>query len=313
MLIHWQSHTWSDGCRGCGQQGGLCTQALVKGFVAIYTGPGGSQPAGTQARVLVDDNGANARIANDCNNPPLPQRPTMEQAPEPTGEVPGGMAPSDPSLWQDITIAPENRCSPYDPGDYHYPQSVEPLIVETRGGIYGPYTGTWFQGIRETDIEHIVARSEAHDSGLCAADAETRARFASDLLNLTLASPGVNRHRKVTKDVTEWLPDLNRCWFVARTLEVRQKYNLSIDRAELDAAKQVLAGCESTEIVMTAPSTVISPKVPAPEGPLDLYDDNGNRRITCVEPRAHGIAPVHREHPAYEYMQDADGDGVVCE
>ena len=31
-------------------------------------------------------------------------------------------------------------------------------------------TGTWFNDITETDIEHIVARSEAHDSGLCAAN-----------------------------------------------------------------------------------------------------------------------------------------------
>ena len=55
------------------------------------------------------------------------------------------------------------------------------------GIVYGPYTGTWFDSTSETDIEHIVARSEAHDSGLCAADEATRRRFASDLLNLTLA------------------------------------------------------------------------------------------------------------------------------
>ena len=47
--------------------------------------------------------------------------------------------------------------------------------------------------------------------------------------------------------------------------------------------------------------------------PLDLYDDNGNGRITCAEARAHGIAPVHRSHPAYPYMRDGDNDGVVCE
>ena len=29
--------------------------------------------------------------------------------------------------------------------------------------------------------------------------------------------------------------------------------------------------------------------------------------------RAHGIVPVRRGHPAYQYMNDADGDGVVCE
>ena len=40
---------------------------------------------------------------------------------------------------------------------------------------------------------------------------------------------------------------------------------------------------------------------------LALWDDNGNGRITCAEARAHGIAPVHRGHPAYQYMRDADG------
>ena len=46
---------------------------------------------------------------------------------------------------------------------------------------------------------------------------------------------------------------------------------------------------------------------------LDLYDDNGNGRITCAEARAHGIAPVPRSHPAYAYMRDGDNDGMVCE
>ena len=48
-------------------------------------------------------------------------------------------------------------------------------------------------------------------------------------------------------------------------------------------------------------------------GPLQLYDDNGNGRITCAEARRHGIAPVARSHPAYRYMNDRDNDGVVCE
>ena len=46
---------------------------------------------------------------------------------------------------------------------------------------------------------------------------------------------------------------------------------------------------------------------------LEMYDDNGNGRITCAEARAHGIAPVPRGHPAYQYMRDGNGDGVVCE
>ena len=75
-----------------------------------------------------------------------------------------------------------------------------------------------------------MAASEAHDSGLCAADRATRTRFAQDLRNLTLASPNVNRHQKSGKDAGEWFPDRNRCWFAGRVLEVKQTYGLTVDR-----------------------------------------------------------------------------------
>ena len=134
------------------------------------------------------------------------------------------------TLWRGLVVAPESRRSPYDADDYRYPQSVEDRIIAELGGVYGPYTGRWFANKRETDIEHIVARSEAHDSGLCAADEATRRRFATDLLNLTLASPGVNRNQKRARDAAEWLPDRNRCWFADRSLAVRRKYGLTIDQ-----------------------------------------------------------------------------------
>ena len=244
--------------------------------------------------------------------------PTSEPTPVATATPAPTPAQSTPQ-WRGLTVAPEDRCSDYKADDYHYSPSVEPKIVEAQGGIYGPYTGTWFDDIRETDIEHIVARSEAHDSGLCAASPQTKDRFAADLLNLTLASPSVNRHQKVAKDAAEWLPELNSCWYVDRIVKVRQEYGLTIDRAEADAIDQVLAGCESTEMVFlaqgaspTTAATPISTETPEVDA-LAMYDDNGNGRITCAEARAHGIAPVRRGHPAYEFMRDADGDGVVCE
>ena len=128
-------------------------------------------------------------------------------------------------------MAPEERCSPYDrPRDYRYPPSIEHEIVHRPGMVYGPYTGTCFASAAETDIEHIVAMSEAHDSGLCARDRAIRSRFAEDLRNLTLASPRVNRHAKRGRDAAEWLPARNRCWFAARVVEVRLAYGLTIDR-----------------------------------------------------------------------------------
>ena len=73
------------------------------------------------------------------------------------------------------------------------------------GGIWSPYTGQKFGTLKQTHIEHIVASSEAHDSGLCSADPKTRGRFAEDLANLTFASPYV-RHVKRAKDAAGWLP-----------------------------------------------------------------------------------------------------------
>ncbi|MDE0197040.1 MAG: excalibur calcium-binding domain-containing protein, partial [Caldilineaceae bacterium] len=146
---------------------------------------------------------------------------------------------------------------------------------------------------------------------------------ASDPLNLTFASPQLNRDQKVAKDVAEWLPDLNECWFVNRVVAVKRRYGLSMDPREAQAALAVLTTCPSFAMQLitpaaaetTTPSTETeqdsSPQAEA--HPLDLYDDNNNGRITCAEARRHNIAPVRSDHPAYPYMRDPDGDGVVCE
>lgn len=230
-----------------------------------------------------------------------------------------------------IPIRDEDRCAPYESDDYRYPQALEAQIMaEMDGAFYSPYTGETFDWADEVDIEHIVARSEAHDSGLCAADIFTRLAFASDPLNLTFASPQLNRDEKVAKDVAEWLPDMNRCWFVNRVVAVKRRYGLSMDPREAQAALAVLESCPSFAMVYQAPpetgsaSTSESTAASAAEGSqssdsqievdaLSLYDDNNNGRITCAEARAHGIAPVRNGHPAYEYMNDPDKDGVVCE
>ena len=86
--------------------------------------------------------------------------------------------------WRGLVVAPEERCGPYNADEYSYPQSVEPQIAGRLGGVYSPYTCTTFGELTETDIEHIVARSEAHDSGLCAASPERKSEFARDVRNL---------------------------------------------------------------------------------------------------------------------------------
>ena len=156
--------------------------------------------------------------------------------------------------WRGLIVEPENRCSPYDKSEqYPYPQSVEDEIVAQMGGlVYGPYTGRYFESDTETDIEHIVAASEGHDSGLCSASAEKRIQFATDLLNLTLAAPEVNRCRtggKCGLEAGEWIPDKNKCWFANRIIEIKGKYELSVDKAEAGALDAILVNCQSLEMI----------------------------------------------------------------
>ncbi len=219
--------------------------------------------------------------------------------------------------WRGLRVAQEFRCSEYHASDYSYPQSVEVQIIKSLKGIWSPYTGRAFKSRRETDIEHIVARSEAHDSGLCEVNVNTRRQFATDLLNLTLASPRLNRHQKRDHDASDWLPTLNQCWFADRVVRVRQKYSLTIDHREADTLDRVLESCASIALVRGGADVAERADFGGrlnelPSGIAEL-DDNEDGRITCAEARAHGIASVSRDHPAYVYMNDRDNDGIVCE
>ena len=148
-------------------------------------------------------------------------------------------------MWRGLAIAPEDRCAPYDRREYAYNSCVlEPELVRQLGGVYGPYTGRCFDNARQTDVEHVISLSEGHDSGMCGRSQAEKARFASDPLNLTLASPEVNREEKRHYDAAEWLPEKNACWFAARVVSVRQEYGLTIDQAEAEALEQVLNACD---------------------------------------------------------------------
>ena len=72
-------------------------------------------------------------------------------------------------------------------------------------------------------------------------DEEIRRTLTSDFDNLTLADPQVNRYEKGVKDAAEWLPELNRLWFVETEITVKKKYVLTVDRTEMEALAGVLA------------------------------------------------------------------------
>lgn len=168
----------------------------------------------------------------------------------PTGHV-TNLSGSPRLLWRAAVVEEESRCpeARYDRDEYGSSyRSKKDDIIEELGAIFDPYTGICYDSDSETTIDHIVALHEAHHSGMCFADTETKRTFGGDILNLTLASGEVNS-RKGALDAFDWMPEINKCWFAQRIVDVRLKYGMTVDKAEAEALELVLAGCENTEIV----------------------------------------------------------------
>jgi len=193
-----------------------------------------------------------------------------------------------------LVVKPESRCAPFRSHEYPFPKSLELKIVAKLGGIYSPYTDQYYNSTRQTDIDHVVALSEAHDSGLCATDAATKRAFASDLLNVTLAPPKLNRGEKKGLDAADWLPGKNRCWFARRVVDVRTKYGLTVDRQEADALQAVLSQCKTTDLEISSREASIVDQAPRltstpPQKLSQLIDTKGNGLQGYIN---HGILTV---------------------
>ena len=210
-----------------------------------------------------------------------------------------------------LVVRSEDRCSPYSRKDYSYSQSVERRIVDAQGGLFSPYSLKCFRHTRESDIEHIVAVSEAHDSGLCEASIEVRKQFARDLDNLTLAAPRLNRYTKSDKDMADWVPQFNRCWYVNRVVSVKRKYGLSVDPQESEAINQVLDQCGGAYSMVRPISCTGRKSIPNSCGAVDRGKCGPYRN--CTELRRDYPSGVRRGHCAYQSRMDRDKDGWACE
>ena len=208
-------------------------------------------------------------------------------------------------------VAPENRCTEYSRDLYPYSlRTVVSIPYDGEEGFYNLYTGRSFEQGEGLSIEHIVPLSEGHDSGLCAASPEARQQFASDPFNLTVIPKWLNSE-KGGRDLAEWLPEANQCWYVERYLEVKRKYGLTIDRAEWNAAEAVLASCPASPALQLLSGTG---EFDWETFDFERWDANGNGRLSCDEVEKQGAPlPVVKGTPAYEHLRDTDGDGVVCE
>jgi len=125
--------------------------------------------------------------------------------------------------------------------------------VVIAGVLHDPYTGRRLVFARTdaaaVQIDHVVALSDAWQKGAAQWDSTRRRAFANDPLNL-LAVDGPTNAQKSDGDAATWLPPQRayRFRFVARQIAVKEKWHLSVTRAEHDAMARVLTRCPQQRV-----------------------------------------------------------------
>jgi hypothetical protein len=96
----------------------------------------------------------------------------------------------------------------------------------------------------EVQIDHVVALSNAWQTGAFKLTMAQRTAFANDPLNL-FAVKGRLNSQKGDGDAATWLPPLKsfRCAYVAQQIAVKAKYSLWVTAPEKDAMDRILAAC----------------------------------------------------------------------
>lgn len=114
-------------------------------------------------------------------------------------------------------------------------------------GWYSLYDGYTTDDPSELDIDHVVALGEAWRSGADGWDADRRRAFANDLDDpgALIAVTAATNRSKSDKDPARWQPPNRDGWCEWGTawLRVKVTWNLSADRAEADALRNILRGC----------------------------------------------------------------------
>ena len=103
-----------------------------------------------------------------------------------------------------MRVAAENDCSDYCYSDFNHLPKLDVFKAEEICGILVAYENSCYNEYSEVDIAHLAAKREAHASGMCEGDIQTKFNFAIDLENIVLVSPTVN-HGKSTKDPADGL------------------------------------------------------------------------------------------------------------
>ena len=120
------------------------------------------------------------------------------------------------------------------------------------GVLHDPYSATVVAFSRTADaaavqIDHVVALSNAWQTGAQQLSAQRRQDLANDPANLQATTRAMNA-QKGDGDAATWLPANKsyRCTYVSRQITVKAVYGLWVTPAERAAMVRVLTGCGAT-------------------------------------------------------------------
>ena len=193
------------------------------------------------------------------------------------------------------------------------------------GTLADPYTDTTIHYVRgndTVDIDHVVALSNAWQTGAFGWDIRKRAAFANDPMNLLAVDASANR-QKGDGDTATWLPANKsyRCAYTARQVSVKAKYQLWVTRPERDTMARILTACPRQPARTGGTPTIAAVAVnrphrattPSPTGGPASSTSSSVYYKSCDAVRAAGADPVHDGDPGYDSHLDRDGDGAGCE
>lgn len=221
--------------------------------------------------------------------------------------------------------------------------------VVLTGTLNDPYTGKTIAFERGQDtskavqIDHVVALSNAWQTGAQNLSADQRLQLANDPYNL-LAVDGPANQEKSDSDAASWLPSNTAfdCEYVARQIGVKHKYALWVTAGEKSAMQTVLATCPSQSVPTdggvsdgakaatqqlatqqsAAQDSAAQDSAAQSQAPQDSQaqvagsgssDGSDVYYARCADARAAGKAPLYAGQPGYREGLDGDNDGVACE
>lgn len=136
-------------------------------------------------------------------------------------------------------------------------------LCENAAESSDPYTSTT---IDTCNVDHVVALSEAHESGGWNWPSDRKREFSRDLSNHVASRACVNQS-KGGDDINEWsdariqssaacgggyrVTAAGRCFLARVTVAVKSKWGLSVDQAEFTVLADVLTDCGDENAVFT--------------------------------------------------------------